>query len=30
MCFHSKQTKAATEVETRFKALIDKLSDLKK
>ena len=27
MCFHSKQTKQATEVESRFKAKIDKLSE---
>lgn len=29
MCFHSKQTKLALEVETRFKAKIDKLSEFK-
>jgi putative SOS response-associated peptidase YedK len=29
MCFHSKQTKKATEVEWRFKAKIDKLSEFK-
>lgn len=26
MCFHSKQSKAATEVENRFKAKIDRIS----
>lgn len=29
MCFHSKQTKLALEVESRFKAKIDKLSEFK-